>query len=489
MLSTPDEWLLYLRKSVGYTGIGRQRTATTDYLAGMGGRVAGDGEFSDADKTAYRDILAPAPPRPGFDGLLAEMARRPGIGVAAWHADRLGRDPEAGETLARACARGRHLIATRAGGIYDVTTANGLKHWRDDINAAAHEVGHNTERVLEAMAEIRAQGRWGGGRVPFGWRLDRAAVDGDGEPLKGVLILDEAEAALIREAAVDVLGGLSLYAVARRWNEAGAAGRRWTHVTVRQVLTRPLNASLLALGGTVIGEGGWPAILGKDAHRAICSYLSSPSRRVTTGPARRHLLSGIAVCGACGAPLAIGGTGSRKQYRCRPHSRGLAAGSHAGRLAARLDEFAAALAKGRLKREDAALLLRADHGEQRRALLAREVELQADHDALWPMWRRKVITDAELTSGRAEVTADLERVRARLAELDQADVLAPMLADPEAAWERADISVKRAVVAALMYITVFPSRQGRPAGIPRGEPWFDVDSIDVRWVRRLPSDG
>jgi hypothetical protein len=40
-----------------------------------------------------------------------------------------------------------------------------------------------------------------------------------------------------------------------------------------------------------------------------------------------------------------------------------------------------------------------------------------------------------------------------------------------------------------MFITVFPSRQGRPAGIPRGEPWFDVDSIDVRWVRRLPSDG
>jgi site-specific DNA recombinase len=487
MLSTPGEWLLYLRKSTGYAGIARQRTTTTAYLEGMGGHVVA--EFPDADRTAYRDPLASLPPRPKFDEMLAEMSRRPGVGVAAWHADRLGRDPEAAEILIRACMRGGHLIATRSGGTYDVTTANGRKHFRDDVNNAAHEVDHNTERVLEKMAELRAEGRWGGGRVPFGWRLDRAALDDDGEPRKGVLLLHEAEAALIRQAATDVLGGLSLYAVARQWNEAGAAGRRWTHVTVRQVLTRPLNASLLALGGAVVGEGTWPAILGKDDHRAICAYLSSPARRVTTGPARRHLLSGIALCGTCGAPLAIGGTGSRKQYRCRPHSRGIAAGSHAGRLAARLDEFAAALATGRLKREDAALLLRADNAAERRALLAREASLQADHDALWPMWRRKVITDAEFAGGRAEVTADIERARARLEELDQADVLAPMLADPDAAWEQADISVKRAVVAALMRITVFPSRQGRPPGTPRGEPWFDVDSVDVRWVRRLPSDG
>jgi hypothetical protein len=100
-----------------------------------------------------------------------------------------------------------------------------------------------------------------------------------------------------------------------------------------------------------------------------------------------------------------------------------------------------------------------------------------------------VITPAELTAGRADIGARQEGVRARLAALDTADVIAPMLADPEAAWHRAGISERRAVVAGLMHLTVFPASLGRPAGTPRNKPWFDVDSIDVRWVRRLPSDG
>jgi hypothetical protein len=40
-----------------------------------------------------------------------------------------------------------------------------------------------------------------------------------------------------------------------------------------------------------------------------------------------------------------------------------------------------------------------------------------------------------------------------------------------------------------MYLAVFPSRPGRPPGTPRGAQWFDDSSVDVRWVRRLPSDG
>src|SRR6266700_1203017 len=114
-LAIPADWFTYLRKSVGYAGISRQRTSTADHLASRGGRVMR--EFSDADRTAFRhDIDAPLPPRPDFDAMLAAMAANPGVGIAAWHADRLGRDPEAAEILIRACRRGGHLISTTRGG-------------------------------------------------------------------------------------------------------------------------------------------------------------------------------------------------------------------------------------------------------------------------------------------------------------------------------------------------------------------------------------
>jgi site-specific DNA recombinase len=472
--------LAYYRKSIGRAGISRQRTATTAHVEGRGGRII-DVDYADTDSTAYARPGQPPPPRMAFARLLADLPRYPGVTIAAWHADRVLRNPEDTEVLIRACVAGGHLITTARGGDYDLSTATGRKRLRDDANDAAYEVDHARERILLKQAELRAEGRWSGGRRPFGWQVDGEADGG--------LVLDGAEAALIRQAADDVLAGVSLNAIARQWNDAGAAGRQWTHVTVRQVLVRPLNASLITLAGAVAGPGRWAPVLDDDTYRAVRAWLSSPGRRTTPGPSRRHLLSGIALCGACGAPLAVGGTGGRVQYRCRARKLGLADGTHAGRLAAPLDEFVTALATGRLKRPDAALLLRADNASERRALLAREVSLQDDHDALWPMWRRKVITDRELTQGRAEIAADIAAVRGQLAALDQADALAPMLGDPDAAWKRAGIGARRAVVAGLMYLTVFPASQGRPAGTPRGAPWFDVDSVDVRWVRRLPSDG
>ena len=62
-LASPDEWFLYLRKSVGYAGISRQRDTTTGLITRRGGTVIKGGEYSDADRTAFRhdrdDIDAP----------------------------------------------------------------------------------------------------------------------------------------------------------------------------------------------------------------------------------------------------------------------------------------------------------------------------------------------------------------------------------------------------------------------------------------------
>jgi site-specific DNA recombinase len=500
-LAAPAEWLLYLRKSVGYAGISRQRTSTTDHLASRGGKVVDGGEFSDADKTAFRntsrDIDAPLPPRPDFDRMLAEMARRPGVGVAAWHADRLGRDPEACEILIRACRRGGHLISTTRGGDYDVTTANGRDHLRTDIQRAAHEVDHNVERLVEAKAEYAAEGRWLGGLRPFGWR-----PAGD-----GVLVLDEAEAALITQGCADILAGVPVRAVARAWNKAGSTGSgggRWTTSTVHKVLSRPRNAGLAEHHGKIVDLGlddegnpkraRWPAITDEGTWRAVHAILSDPSRRTNKGgTAPGYLLSGIALCGGCGLGVVVNASAEgTPRYRCSRHARGLPPkpGPHASRKAADIDAYIAYLAVGRMKQDDAAQLLRADRSQERGALLGKRAAAEAKSRRDFELREDDILTDLEFTTARRKSREQLAEVDEKLAALEQADALAPFLADPEGTWESAGLERRRALVSALMYVTLMPGAKfSRPPGWKQGDGQFDPRLVDVRWVRRLPSDG
>lgn len=483
----PAEWLLYLRKSKGYAGIARQRAATTAMIERRGGRVVL--EFEDADKTAYRnthhDLDAPLPPRPRFDAMLAEMAKRPGVGVAAWHADRLGRDPDEASAIILACRRdGGHLVATKAGGDYDCTNNNGRSHLRDDINKAHDEVDHGVERMLEAKAEAVTEGRWLGGPRPFGW-----TVQAD-----GALVLHDAEAKAIAAACDAVLAGATLVAVTRQWHAAGLTGTRGglqAPEAVRKILLRPRNAGLMEHRGQVTGKASWPSIVDEDTWRAIRALLTDPARKMSPGPAPRWLMTGIALCGACGATVLIGCRGGSRQpsYRCSKSQRKLPrrAGPHVCRAAAAVDAYVRALVIGRLQQDDASALLRPDHSGERGELLRQDDELRALYDEQWQLYQAKAITARELTEGRAQISARRSQARERLAALAAADAVAPFLADPEGAWDAAPLDRRQALVSALMHVTILaapPPGALRPVGVPS----FDPDSVDVRWARRLPSD-
>lgn len=498
----PPEWLLYLRKSVGYAGIARQRAATTAMIERRGGKVIEDGEFSDEDKTAYRnlrdDIDAPLPPRPRFDAMLAEAARRPGVGIAAWHADRLGRDPEAGEILIRACRRdGGHLIATKAGGDYDVTTSNGRSHLRADVNAAHGEVDHAVERMLEAKAEAAGEGRWLGGPRPFGW----AVLD------DGTLVLNEAEAAAVASGCDDVLAGATVYGITAAWHAMGLAGTRGGLLTpddVRVILMRPRNAALMEHRGQIVDLGldaagqprraGWPPIVDEDKHRAVCAVLTDPGRRTSPGPAPRHLLTGIALCWTCGSPVTSKsrGAGRDPAYRCALAARNLPRrpGPHAGSHAPALEAYIEYLAVGRMQQNDAAQLLQADHGEERDALLGKRKSLEAKNRKDFELYQADVLTDLELATARRTVRGQLAEVDGKLRAIEAADAVAPFLDDPQRTWDDSVLEKRRALVSALMHVTLVPgANSSRPPGWKPGDGHFNPRLVDVRWARGLPSDG
>ena len=119
--------------------------------------------------------------------------------------------------------------------------------------------------------------------------------------------VDEREAAAIREGYAMILAGGSLYSVAKQWNAEGittSQGNTWTGKTVRQNLLNSRNAALRSYQGEVL-EGvtaAWPAIVTEDVWRSVVAILTD-SERQPGCTARKHLLSGIALCGNCNTPL------------------------------------------------------------------------------------------------------------------------------------------------------------------------------------------
>jgi DNA invertase Pin-like site-specific DNA recombinase len=468
----PRDYVLYLRKSKGRSGIPRQRNLTTTHIERrVGGKIIG--EFTDTGRTAFQKVGGARPVRDGFTAMLAMLRANPGLGVGAWHADRLTRNSEDTEELIRVCTAGGHIVETPRGGSYDLATATGRKRLRDDANDAAYEVDHAIERITAMKLEHAADGHWLGGRRPFGYEADGVTLRPD-------------EAAAIAQGTKDVVSGAHLAAVARSWNARGlvtSAGRQWDNRAVSRVLSRARNAGMLEHNGQIAAPAQWPAVVTENEWRAVAAILSDPGRKTTPGPARRHLLTFIATCGVCGEPVfctTVGAGGKRRKvYRCRKDTRG-----HVARDVATLDEYVTAWVIARLSRPDAAAVLRGGGGQDVMLELQREKAairaLMKERDQLHT---GRIITTEMLVEGMRKLKAELAQVEQKITEASRTDVLAPLVGDPARVWEGLSLDQRRAVIAAIMTITIMPARKGRPAGWKPGQPYFAPKSVIIRGLR------
>ncbi|WP_219467771.1 recombinase family protein [Nonomuraea rhizosphaerae] len=484
--STPHgerDYVLYLRRSKGRAGIARQRRDCTTHAARIGGRIVA--EFVDADRTAFVKVGAGPARRDRFTAMLDELRsdrRAQPLGVLAWHADRLDRDIGSGEALLSVCAQGKHPVETARSGSYDLSTPTGRKRFRNDIVDAQYEVDHMIERIEAAKVESAQEGRWLGGRRPFGYEADGVTVR-------------PAEAAEVVRASEALLSGASLHAIMRDLNARAiptSTGGKWLAVSVAAMLRRPRNAGLMEHRGEIVGKAEWPAIVPEETWRGVVALLNDPERRTSPGPGRRWLGSGLYECGVCvddgrddafmvcaTAGMSMGGVRSTvPAYRCADGRK------HVARYAVHLDKYVEAVAVEWLSQPGAVAAFegRSDDGAARARVLEREALRVRDEEAA-EMFAEGLMTKAQLIKAN-------QKTAQRRAELDQADTAAARVTalgpfrqgeSAQAVWDGLDLDRKRTVLREIMRVIVLPAGKGRPRGwTPEyGKEWgyFDPDAI------------
>lgn len=407
--------------------------------------------------------------RPGFERMLAEVQR--GRNLVTEDLDRLVRQYRDFVNLldvirdsgASARSLSGNLMLTDGGTGIEIQMANMLVF-------AASKASADTSRRVAWGRERWAGKSYQGGRRPFGYRI----AEGTTEHQRN-LIIDEAEAAIIRECAAAVLcHGTSLRYLARDLRQRGirtVTGAAWTATALRDTLLKPSGAGLQPYKDE-LREAPWAPVLERETWAALRAALTDQKRRTNGSRANepRWLLSCYATCGACGAHMKAEGTARNRYYVCSS-----ASGCRTRRRAADSDEFIAGLVVARLSRPDAADLLQPP---PRKATDTRGLKAEARALAGRREEAREMFAAGEMA--REDLACIVKTVDARMAAVDAQIAASEVTPDPlaefrgnpaQTVWDALGTARQRQVVQLLLSVKF----AARPPRAP-----FDARSIEVR---------
>ena len=262
---------------------------------------------------------------------------------------------------------GVQLWMPEAGGRIDYASEHDEKTMTGLGLSSKREITRTSIRFRTAMAvQAREQGRYLGGRPPYGYRL----ADAGPHPNKAHaawgrrahrLDPDPATAPTVRWIFAQRLAGHSVARIARALNEAGVpcpsaadpgrnrhrTGTAWTLGAVTTILENPrytgrqvwnrqrTDTDLVDPANVTLGHksvqrwnlpDGW-VISSRPAHPALVSeddFIAAQDINATRGPVprdepvvRRYLLAGLLACGLCGRRMESAWSNGKPAYRCR----------------------------------------------------------------------------------------------------------------------------------------------------------------------------
>jgi DNA invertase Pin-like site-specific DNA recombinase len=395
--------------------------------------------YDDNDTSAYNGDV-----RKDFERLLADIKAGRINAIVCWHPDRLYRRVKDLQRLVEITDRGVQ-IASVNGGELDLSNSTGKMLARILGSVAEQESEHKGERRVAANADRAAKGAW---------RADGPRVFGYTQ--RGVPL--EPEASAVRRAAQDVLNGVSLRSITQDWNARGlqtSRGKRWDGLTLRRMLMRPHYAALRTYQGKVVGPGEWEALFDESTHRGLVQLLTDPARRPSSAFIRKHMGSGVYVCGKCGAKLygAHPHGPDKLVYVCRNNQ-------HLGRAGAPIDAIVEGVVLGVLAETDIAKRLTTRPGTDTVALRVKRQTLVTQKDELATLFTDGVLDGPAVRRESEKLNARIAAIDAQLTEAARRSTAATMLADgPREVrrhWEAASPDIRGKIVDELMVVTVMP---------------------------------
>lgn len=485
--------MLYDRISDDHAGDGHgvlnQRGDLQRRAAARGWTVVAEESDNDIGVTrSIADAFGNGKHRPGWARVLRMVDAREVDVVFCWRWDRALREPiDLERLIPRFDAAGVRFA--EADGIIDLGTDSGRLAARILVAVAKAEQERKSARqkLANRGAAERGERRKGGNRQ-FGWTADKLSH-----------VPEEAEA--IRAACRRLVGGgpeVTLSRVVAEWNEKAHAGvpgyrppnapfgplprRPWSFSAVRGILLHPANAGLSAYHGEVIARGKWEAIVPEETQKAVRAKLGSGPRATPEGTERRAgrtLLGSLALC-PCGA-VVYGARDSRGNaiYRCGAVLNGDARPGvqHVKRRAADADDYVSRVVVARLSREDAWELIPVPDEVNVTALREEAAAIRRNLEEMAADRAAGLIDRAEQLAGSARGKKRLAEISAAIEDATCEDVLAPLVRadDVEAAWQALDLAGKRAVIDALMTVTLHSPG--------RGVKTFRPETVAIDWKR------
>ena len=238
-------------------------------------------------------------------------------GIIFYDIDRLARQPCDLEDLIDLVEYYKRPVETVTGNI-DLRTSNGRAMARVLVAMASKSSEDTARRVARARLQIAQEGngsRFRGSRRRFGYREDGS--------------LNEAEAALIRDAAKRLMAGESWTGLVKHFGASGIApvyAHVWSMVSIRQILLSPSIAGIAVYNGALREEnktgrpknlysdpeavalkdaagryvmGNWKGILSVDEWKALVAESEGRKKGqvFSARGTRKYLLTGLLRCG------------------------------------------------------------------------------------------------------------------------------------------------------------------------------------------------
>ena len=425
--------------------------------------------------------------RPDYEAMMRRVASDAPAVIGAWHTDRLHRNMR--NLLDYIDVVKPREVSTRcvSAGVLDLSTASGVMTAQIGAAVATQEVAHLRERILAKKEQQRAGGEWAGGRAPFGFRKNGKA---------SLAVVDD-EATAIKAAARYVLNApdaaVAMLSVAKGWNAKGRRTRgdlAWTVAKVARVLCSPTTAGRIVHQGQDTGEASWPAILDTDKWEGVRAVLNNgePTRKYRARSTTR-LLTGVAVCGKCGAPMRAGRKEANGAHPDGAPIYVCSAAQHTKRLAEVIDDHVAGKVIERLSQPDAVELHTPDRSEEVTDLHTRAAALRARKADLGAAFAAGDIDRDALRAGTERLRTEIAETEDRLSVLSAGSVLDGLAGNPDVVtlWVDLPIEQRRAVVEAVATVTITPGKRGGNPGT-RNIGDDVAATVRIEWKGTTPAD-